>query len=481
MEFTVRDILHLIKKRFLLIAFCTLAGLLISFLFTKCFVDRTYTASTQFYVSTQSSTSTNLSDLDYAQKIAETYINFLNTRQFYTEVLKMSGLPYSMSELRSMTEIKTVRNTEIFSITVNTKSPEDSYELVKNMEILAPKLIEDIKSDAVISVVDPVIYQGAPTGPNILLNTLLGGISFGLLSFFAFVLKEVMNLKVANQEDLLKHYDVPLLGSIPDFSTGQRGSRYKVIEDIKAILIKKGILNECKKETIMGDSFLTVESYKAFRTNLKFSIRKEECKKILITSPSPEDGKSTTSINLAIAISQSGYKVLLIDGDLRKGRIHHYFKGKNQPGLSDLLSHMNTIKECLYITPYDNLHIMPMGSMPPNPSELLGSKQMELLINDLEMEYDYIILDTPPINVVADSLSLIKSMDGAVLVVRENKTTYADIENALMKYRYAKANVLGFVLNGISEKGLGKYKSKYYYYDSESDVNKKRKKLEQKL
>lgn len=481
MEFTVRDILHLIKKRFLLIAFCTLAGLLISFLFTKYFVDRTYTASTQFYVSTQSSTSTNLSDLDYAQKIAETYINFLNTRQFYTEVLKMSGLPYSMSELRSMTEIKTVRNTEIFSITVNTKSPEDSYELVKNMEILAPKLIEEIKTDAVISVVDPVIYQGAPTGPNVLLNTLLGGISFGLLSFFVFVLKEVMNLKVANQEDLLKHYDVPLLGSIPDFSTGQGSSRYKVIEDIKAILVKKGILNECKKETIMGDSFLTVESYKAFRTNLKFSIRKEECKKILITSPSPEDGKSTTSINLAIAISQSGYKVLLIDGDLRKGRIHHYFKGKNQPGLSDLLSHMNTIKECLYITPYDNLHIMPMGSMPPNPSELLGSRQMELLINDLEMEYDYIILDTPPINVVADSLSLIKSMDGAVLVVRENKTTYADIENALMKYRYAKANVLGFVLNGISEKGLGKYKSKYYYYDSESDVNKKKKKLEEKL
>lgn len=463
MEFTVRDILHLLKKRFVLIAACTLAGLMVSFLFTRYFIDKTYTASSQFYVSTHSSTAANLSDLDYAQKIAQTYINFLNTRQFYSEVLELSKLPYNINELKSMTEIRTVQNTEIISISLTSKSPEDSYQLIKNMEIIAPKLIERIKSDAEISVVDPVVYQGDPSGPNLILNTLFGGIVCGILAFFLSVLKEILNLKVMNQEDLLKHYDVPLLGSIPDFFLEESSREKRILLRLKNVMIKKGYLENTKRNVNIEDSFLVTESYKAFRTNLRFSVRKEECKKILITSPSPEEGKSTTSINLSIAISQAGYKVLLIDCDLRKGGIHHYFKGKNQPGLSDLLSKINTTKECLYITPYENLHVMPMGSTPPNPSELLGSKQMELLINELEMEYDYIIFDTPPVNIVADSLSLIKSTDGAILVIRENKTTYSDIENALMKYHYAKASLLGFVLNGVSEKELGGNKTKYYY------------------
>lgn len=470
MEFTVTDILRLLKKRFILITACSLAGLLLSFLYTNYFVEKTYTASAQFYVSTADSAAANLSELDYAQKIAETYINFLNTRQFYAQVLELSGLPYSMPDLKKMTEIKSVQNTEIFSITLTSKSPDDSYRLVKSMEIIAPQLIEKIKSNAVINVVDPVVYQPLPSGPNIILNTLLGGIFCGFLAFFLSVLMEVLNLKVISQEDLLKHYNIPLLGAIPDFAS-EDSSKDKNISSRLKKLIRKSYGEDKNRGLIVQDSFLVTESYKALRTNLRFSIRKEDCKKILVTSPSPEDGKSTTSINLSIAISQAGYKVLLVDCDLRKGRLHHYFKGKSQPGLSDLLSHINSLKECLYITPYENLHIMPMGSTPPNPSELLGSKQMELLIKELETEYDYIILDTPPVNVVADSLSFIKSTDGAILVTRENKTTYSDIENALMKYHYAKANILGFVLNGISEKELGGHKSKYYYTTKNNNKN----------
>ncbi|SHO45726.1 capsular exopolysaccharide family [Anaerocolumna xylanovorans DSM 12503] len=468
MEFTVRDILYLIKKRFILIAACTFAGLLLSFLYTRYFVDKTYTASSQFYVSTIESTSANLSELDYAQKIAETYINFLNTRQFYSQVLELSGLPYSVTDLRNMTEIKAIQNTEIFSITLTSNNPNDSYRLVKSMEMIVPKLIEKIKTNSMIYVVDPVVCPTSPSGPNILLNTLLGGIVCGFLAFFLFVLKEILNLKVINQEDLLKHYDTPLLGCIPDFSPVNSSRKNKILLELKGILIKGENFMKPEKIQNRQNSFLVAESYKTLRTNLRFSIRKEGCKKILITSPSPEDGKSTISINLSIAIAHAGYKVLLIDCDLRKGRIHHHFKGKSQPGLSDFLSNINSLKECLYITPYDNLHIMPMGSIPPNPSELLGSRQMELLIKELEAEYDYIILDTPPINIVADSLSFIKSTDGAILVVRENKTTYTDIDNALMKYRYARANILGVVLNGISERDLGGYKSKYYYYNPDN-------------
>lgn len=477
MEFTVKDMLRLLKKRFWLLTACTMAGLSFSFFISRHFIDRTYTASAQFYVSSEANTSTSLSELDYVQKIAETYINFLNTRQFYSKVLQQSGLSYSMSELMGMTEIKTVQNTEIFSITLTSKSPDDSYVLVKSMETIAPELIENIKSDAIISVVDPVVFPTFPTGPNILINTLLGGIVAGFITLFLSVLKELLNLKVINREDLLKHYDLPLLGVVPDFLSGHKNEKDIIISKIKRLLKNfqyTGTVNTVFKEV---NSFMVTESYKALRTNLRFSIRKDECKKILVTSPSPEDGKSTTSINLSMALAQAGNKVLLIDCDLRKGRIHHFFKVNNYPGLSDYLSRFNSLQETLYITTYNNLHIMPMGSIPPNPSELLDSKQMETLIKELESEYDYIIFDTPPINIVADSLSFVKSTDGAILVIRENKTSYPEIENALMKYRYAKANILGFVLNGVSVRDIGGHKSKYYYYDS-GKSNKNNSKIE---
>lgn len=465
MDFTVKDVLRLIRRYFLLISVCTFAGLSLSFLVNKLMIDKTYTASASFYVSTTDSTLTNLSELDYAQKIAETYINFLNTRQFFLKVIDLSDLPYTMQELQAMTTISTIRNTEIFSITLTSKNPDDSYNLVKSMETVAPQLIKDIKSNVIISVVDPVAYPTSPSGPNTLFNTLLGGIVTGCGVFIFVILKEILNIKVANQEDLLKHYEIPLLGSIPHASGKANYARGIRNSTVFKILAERFGYNETVNTTLNDESkFLVSESYKALRTNLRFSVRKEGCKKILITSPAPEDGKSTTSINLSIVLSQAGNKVLLIDCDLRKGRTHHFFRAKSAPGLSDCLSNMNTTKEVIYTTPYNNLYSIPMGSIPPNPSELLGSRQMEALIKELESEYDYIILDTPPVNVVADSLSFIKNTDGAILVIREGKTSYPEIENVLMKYRYAKANILGFVLNGVSVKEMGINKSKYYYY-----------------
>ena len=278
MDFTVKDVLRLIRRYFILISVCTFAGLSLSFLVNKLMIDKTYTASASFYVSTTDSTLTNLSELDYAQKIAETYINFLNTRQFFLKVIDLSDLPYTMQELQAMTTISTIRNTEIFSITLTSKNPDDSYNLVKSMETVAPQLIKDIKSNVIISVVDPVAYPTSPSGPNTLLNTLLGGFVTGCGVFIFVILKEILNIKVANQEDLLKHYEIPLLGSIPhasgkaNYAGGIRNST------VFKILAERFGYNETVSTTLNDEStFLVSESYKALRTNLRFSVRKDGC------------------------------------------------------------------------------------------------------------------------------------------------------------------------------------------------------------
>ncbi len=487
MDFSIKDIVMLLMKRALLISISTLVGLSLVFMITQYGISPDYTASAQMYVSTDDSkqTTANLSELDYAQKVVTTYINFLQTKVFYKEVLGMSDLEYTIAELRNMTTMRSVNNTEIFEISVTSKDPKDSYLLVKAMQDLAPEMIKNIKSKAEISVVDPVELPTAPSGPNILLNTLAGGILGFIVAFLASVLWEVVNINIKNQEDLVCRYNIPVLGVIPDFSE-RKNTKSKVKKLLNKIINSKLIKitrNKKVKQSAQTKSnenkntfgfqasnkFFVTEAYNALRTNLRFTLRNDGCKKLIVCSPVPEDGKSTTSTNLAMTIAQTNHRVLLIDCDLRKGRLHSFFQIKSSPGISDCLSGIVNISDVIYETPLENLYVLPMGSIPPNPTELMASDQMERLIKTLEKDYDYIIMDTPPINVVSDSLSLVKLSDGVILVVREMKTSYTNIESAIAKYNFAKANVLGFTLNGAAiNQGKG-FKSNYYYSGYKDD------------
>jgi capsular exopolysaccharide synthesis family protein len=468
MEYSIKEIVSLLMKRMVFIVTCTLVGLCVFFLISQYVIKPSYTASVQMYVSQgDSTTSANLNELNYAQKVVSTYINFLQTKVFYDLVLENSELEYTREDLKEMTRIQTVNNTEIFQISVTTHNPNDSFELVNSMQQIAPGHISSIKDNAKISVVDPVIIPTVPSSPNVLLNTFVGGMAGLVISVLLSFLWETIDVNVKNQEDLTKKYHLPILGAIPNFNSNHLNptSKWKFINNFK-----RKEQQENSDNNINDDSkFMINESYKALRTNLRFTLRSDSCKKILISSPVPEDGKSTTSTNVAITIAQTGVKVLLVDCDLRKGRLHSSFKLKNSPGISDTLSGLNELKEVIQYTSYANLHVITMGSIPPNPTELLASSQMEEFLQKVEKEYDYIIIDTPPVNVVSDSLSLVKLVDGVLLVVRENNTSHPNIQGALQKYEFVEANLLGFVLNGVSL-NQGKSKKQYYYYNY-SDKN----------
>ena len=468
MEFTLKELLELLKKRFLLIAVCTFAGLCFFFAVSKYIMKPYYTASVQMYVNPNvSDASANLSELNYAQKVVTTYINFLQTKVFYKQVIEESKLDYTRDQLEGMTKIQSINNTEIFQISVTSLNPYDSFALVKSMQEIAPQLITSIKHTAEISVVDPVVLPTSPSSPNILLNTIIGGMAGFILSVVAFILWEIIDVNIKNQEDLAKRYQLPILGTIPNLDIYKKRKHLtkKILTNIgkhKKIIRKDESINDDTK-------FIITEAYKSLRTNLHFTLRWDGCKKILISSPIPEDGKSTTSANIAITIAQTGSKVLLIDCDMRKGRLHSFFDLKSAVGVSDALSGMIDVNEVIQDTSYKNLQVIAIGSMPPNPAELLASIQMEELIKKLEKVYDYIIIDTPPVNVVSDSLSLVKLVNGVVIVVREGNTSYSNITSAVAKYEFVEANILGFVINGVSiNQGQ---KSKYQYYQN-TDRNK---------
>lgn len=220
--------------------------------------------------------------------------------------------------------------------------------------------------------------------------------------------------------------------------------------------------------------FRVEEAYKSARTNIMFSVMKKGCKTIVVTSSAPNEGKTTTTINLAITFAQADHKVLLIDGDLRKPKIHHYFSIPNAPGLTNYLgsSYGNSkderidINTVIHATEYKNLAVMCSGSIPPNPAEILGSEAMQDFLDAISNSFDYIIIDTPPINVVSDALPVIKEADGVVMVVRSDYTTHPEVQRALAALEFIDAKILGFIVNfataSSSKVGYGKY-GKYRY------------------
>ncbi|MBR6729074.1 MAG: CpsD/CapB family tyrosine-protein kinase [Clostridia bacterium] len=211
-------------------------------------------------------------------------------------------------------------------------------------------------------------------------------------------------------------------------------------------------------------SFGILEAYKTARTNLMFTLSAEKgCKKILVTSPLPREGKSTTVINLAITFAQTGARVIVLDADLRRPKIHQYLNVSNKDGLAQYLGGFKTdCHDVIQHVSAHNIDCITGGPIPPNPSELLISGAMQELLDQLSLEYDYIFVDSPPVNSVTDSVSVAKNMSGAVLVARQNFTTRESLQQAITALEFGEIKILGYMFNGVELASQTLYKKSYY-------------------
>ena len=208
-------------------------------------------------------------------------------------------------------------------------------------------------------------------------------------------------------------------------------------------------------------SFYVREAYKTLRTNITFSMPNEGCKKFLITSSLAAEGKSTNCINIAITFAETGAKVCIIDCDLRRPNIHRLFNVNSTPGISNYLIGMNDLESILRHSKDMNLDYICAGEIPPNPAELLGSEKFISLFDELEKRYDYIIIDTCPVNIVTDTSIIAKLIPEVILVALQNSTEKDALKDAVNQLEFVGAKIIGFILNGVEYTYKGGYKYRY--------------------
>jgi polysaccharide biosynthesis transport protein len=313
-----------------------------------------------------------------------------------------------------------------------------------------------------IRIVDRARVPLRPVSPNIPRN-LEFALLLGLICGAALALGlEALDTTVRTPEQAESISGLPTLAVIPL----QSASDHLVTGMAKTHLLKKVSPNKTLPIPLISHvqpQSAIAEAYRALRTSLLLSSASHPPRSILVTSPIPQDGKTTTCLNIAIVLAQQGKRVLLLDADMRQPRIHHAFGLKSLLGLSNILTNGSRISDVLRSTVQPNLFVIPAGPLPPHPSELLSSSAMQdFLVRSCE-EYDHVVIDSPPIVSVTDAVLLSAQMDTVVLVIRSGQTTAAHIRRARNLLQSVKARVLGIVVNAADLDSPD-----YYYYSYRS-------------
>jgi len=308
--------------------------------------------------------------------------------------------------------------------------------------------LAEAQSTSTIIVKDPAVPNLSPIQPQPMRSAMLSAVVGAMLVAGLVFLVTLLQDQIRDPDEFPHRWGIPVLGQIAKFNT----SRMNII-------------------TQAQPRSPDAEAFRALRTNLRFSNIDTPIKTLLITSPSPADGKSTIAANLATVIAQNEQDVILIDCDMRRPTLHKLFKVSNRIGLSDyFIRTTEQLSGLVKKVNVDRLRLITSGNLPPNPSELLGSKKMSEMLSLLDKRVDLLIIDTPPILVVTDALVLAPRVDGVILVIDTKKTKRAAVKNAIEQLHQVNANIFGVVLNNTRSKRTQYYRSRNYYTKAKENI-----------
>jgi tyrosine-protein kinase Etk/Wzc len=340
-------------------------------------------------------------------------------------------------------------------------------DLIRNVEVNSRlhKFLMEKQNEANIlyastlsqmQVIDRAVIPDKPIKPNPMLNIILaimGGLVGGIgLAFF----RDYLDNSIKTPQDVEKRLGLPVFGHIP-YVPANKTEFFKIRDLV--------LSNPTGLITLKSTKSVTAESFRSLRTNLQFAVMKKKGKIFHLTSPEAAEGKTTIAANLGITLALLGSRTLIIDMDLRKPKIHHLFGINKEPGIIHLLTQKATLGEIIRTTDIEHLYLIPAGIVPPNPSELLNQQHLSDFLNEIKKDFDYILIDSPPVLPVTDAQLLGRQADATFIVLELGKTKLPATEYAIKQLRNIDVNVAGAIINKVKPStGYGYYNYYSYHY-----------------
>ena len=437
------------KKR--IIALILILFIALGYLYSYYYVVPEYKSTSTLLLIPNDDETVTSSDLTLNSGLISTYGNIAKNSKVLKQVINNLNLNIQEGQLLSKIEINIIKDTHIMEISVSDTDPQMATNITKELSNVFLNEIKQIYNLNNIGIVDEAQLPDTPYNINHIKDMFVF-VCMGIVVSFAYiVIIYLFDNTIKKEEDIEEYIKIKSLGSVP--------------------------INNDKSEIINRENTKTyiTESINTIRTNILYMNSTKNAKTILITSCMPREGKSWISTNIAVSFAETNKKVLLVDADMRKGRINKIFKVDNRAGLSNYLFNMNSdvekdvylAKEYIKETKIPNLHILTNGTIPPNPSELLASSNMKELLAILKSIYDIIIIDAPPCKLVSDSIVLSTIVDSSVIVTNSGNTKISDLKEIKKSINIVGGKIIGAIVNKAKIKGK-KYSKKY---QNESDLN----------
>lgn len=419
-----------------------------------------YQSRTQLYVSVRSgagTTSDMVQGANFSRQIVNSYVDVIKTGVVLEPVAKELGLEMTASQLSSHITAASPADTALINITASSPSPQQAAEIANAVgesfkNVVQTELEPDLESGMSpvnLTTTQVALEPSSPVSPNVMMNILLGLLVGLAIGVGIAVLRATLDTRIYSLRDVEEVTDKPLLGGILED------------QDVK----KQPLVIKDKPQSAIAESFRTL------RTNLQFLNVGGSSSVFVISSAKPGEGKSTTAVNLSLTLAEAGSRVALIEADLRLPRVSKYLGVEGGAGLTDILIGNADLNDVLQRWGRTQMYYLPAGRIPPNPSELLGSPEMDRIITELEDSFDYVIIDAPPALAVTDAAVVAHGRAGVLIAVASGSTKKPELHAALSTLDNADANVVGVVVTMLPDKAVYGYGYGNYGYGDAANVD----------
>lgn len=447
----IKKLVEFLLKHCWIIILCAAIGFTGLYCYTKYYQKDTYTAYATMYVLNGNPNLVNYqyanaNDLSSAVQLLDTYMVVVRSSKVMNVVAErlMNDYPGIYADYISSTlSMGSVSDTGVLRINSTTRNAQLSADICNAVVDVAPAEIIRVVNAGSIEVIDYAETPEYPDNRSPKTRGIFGAVAGAAAAAALLILIFLMNHKVSDVESIADNYTPPVLASIP--------LQKKKVKSSSSLLLN----NNSPLELIEG--------YAKLRMNLLYTLVERQNRIVVLTSAISGEGKSTIAANLAISCAMSGKKVLMIDGDMRRAcQRDHFEYDEENPGLSEALVGSVYWWDTVLSTERDNLYIMPAGHLPPNPAELLSLESAKYLFEQIQQDFDLVLMDMPPINIVSDPLVVSSNVAGCLMVVRQGYSDHRAIRKSLISAEMTGMSVLGFVYNGENAKKESYYKRKYY-------------------